>query len=92
MRWFSAALIMDQPNFRGIDLDTRAKFLFNYGDYVSSIDYYGQKVDLYVIGAFYVEAFYNAETRELEQIEILDSKERRLQLYSVGVDIKNLFE
>lgn len=83
---------MDNASFNSIDLDTKAHFVFNYGEYISSIEYYGRKVDLYIVGAFYVEAFYNGESQELEQIEILDSEERRLQLYSIGVDIKNLFE
>jgi hypothetical protein len=83
---------MDHESFNKVNLETKAHFVFNYGEYISSIEYYGRKVDLYVVGAFYVEAFYNAETQDLEQIEILDSEERRLQLYSVGVDIKSLFE
>ena len=83
---------MDQQSFNSINLYTKADYLFNYGEYVSSIEYYGNNVDLYIIEGFYVEAFYNAQSQELEQIEILDPEERRLQLYSVGVDIKNVFE
>lgn len=83
---------MDHESFRRINLDTKANFVFNYGEYISSIDYYGAKVDLYVVGEFYVEAFYNRETQELEDISILNDSERRLQLYSKNVDIGDLFE
>ncbi len=83
---------MDHESFRSINLETRADFVFGYGEYISSIDYYGRKVDLYVVGKFYVEAFYNIETEELEDIAILESSEKRLQLYSKSVDIEDLFE
>lgn len=83
---------MDNASFNSIDLDTKAQFVFNYGEYISSIEYYGRKVDLYIVGAFYVEAFYNAESQELEEIEILEPNERRLQLYSIDVDINSLFK
>ena len=41
---------MDHESFRSINLDIRANFVFNYGEYVSSIVYYGRTVDLYVVG------------------------------------------
>ena len=83
---------MDNKSFNFINLETKAAFVFGYGDYISSIEYYGQKVDLYIVGAFYVEAFHNGETQELEQIEILEPDEPRLQLYSKDVDIEDLFK
>lgn len=83
---------MDHQSFNSINLNTKAEFLFNYGEYVSSIEYYGNKVDLYIVGGFYVEAFYSGDTKELEKIEILDERERRLQLYSKDVDIENLLK
>jgi hypothetical protein len=83
---------MNNASFNRINLNIKAQFVFKYGEYISSIEYYGRNVDLYIVGAFYVEAFYNRERQELEEIEILDPEERRLQLYSIGVDIKNLFE
>jgi hypothetical protein len=83
---------MGHKIFNRVNLETKAHFVFNYGEYISSIEYYERKVDLYVVGAFYVKVFYNVESKELKQIEILDPEERRLQLYSVGIDITNLFE
>lgn len=83
---------MDNQSFNSVNLNTKAAFVFGYGDYISSIEYYGRKVDLYIVGAFYVEAFYNGETQELEQIEILEPDQRRLQLYSRDVDINSLFK
>lgn len=83
---------MDHKSFNSINLNTKAEFLFNYGEYISSIEYYGNKVDLYTVGGFYVEAFYGGHTKELEKIEILDERERRLQLYSKDVDIDKLLE
>lgn len=83
---------MDHESFNFIDLETKAQFVFGYGEYISTIEYYGQKVDLYIVGSFYVEAFFNGQTDDLEQIQILEPEERRLQLYSKDVDINSLFK
>ena len=83
---------MDSDSFSRIDLQTKAEFLFNYGDYITSIEYYGRKVDLFVFGGYYLEAFYNFDTGDLEDIQLLNPENRRLQIYSVGVDIKDLFK
>lgn len=83
---------MDNESFNSIDLQTKADFVFNHGDYISSIEYYGRKADLFTIGGFYVEAFYNLESGDLEEISIIESTHARLQLYSIGVDIDRLFD
>lgn len=83
---------MDNKSFNFIDLETKAQYVFGYGEYISTIEYYGNKVDLYIVGGFYVEAFFNGKTDDLEQIQILEPDERRLRLYSKNVDIGNLFK
>ncbi len=83
---------MDNDSFNFIDLETKAQYVFGYGEYISTIEYYGNKVDLYIVEGFYIEAFYNGQTGDLEQIQILEHEERRLQLYSRAVDINSLFK
>lgn len=82
---------MDHKSFNSINLHTKAEFVFNKGEYISSIEYYGCKVELFIVGGFYVEVFYNLHSEELEEIEILDEQEKRLQLYAASVDIGKLF-
>lgn len=42
--------------------------IWNQGEYITSIDYYGYKINLYLVGKEYYEVFYNPSSNEIEKI------------------------
>lgn len=76
-------------NFSFLNLEIKRDFVLNYGEYISEIDYYGSKVLLYIIEGYYIEMFYNTVTEQIDQVEILDPKEKRLNLYVYNVNISD---
>jgi hypothetical protein len=83
---------MNHQLFSKSDLHGRAAIVFCDGDYISSIKEYAFKISLFIVDDTYVEVFYNAHTNQLEDIAILEPDESRLQKYSIGVDITDLFK
>jgi hypothetical protein len=55
--------------FDQVDVQGRANLLSDYGELISTIDYYGQKVALYLLGNFYVELYYNPHFGRLVKVE-----------------------
>lgn len=55
--------------------------LYVDGKFVMSIRYYGFKVNLYLLGNFYVEVFYNHKKDKIEQISRLDTSHSRMKFY-----------
>ncbi|MFN5168993.1 MAG: hypothetical protein ACK5DD_05175 [Cyclobacteriaceae bacterium] len=55
--------------FDQVDVQGRANLLSDYGELISSIDYYGQKVALYLLGDFYVELYYNPLSGRIVKVE-----------------------
>lgn len=82
---------MNYNTFSKLDLHGRAGLVFSEGDFISSIKYYAFNISLYILEDTYIEVFYNSDSNEIEDIEILDPEEKRLNLYAIGVDIKDLF-
>lgn len=83
---------MNQDLFIKSDLHGRAAIVFCDGDYISSIKQFSYKISLFLVDDTYVEVFYDAHTNKLEDIAIIDADEPRLQLYTLNVDITDLFK
>ena len=83
---------MNHQLFSKSDLHGRAAIVFCDGDYISSIKQYAFKISLFIVDDTYIEVFYNAHTNQLEDIAIMETDEQRLSLYSIGVDITDLFK
>jgi len=47
-----------------------------------SIRYYGYKVNLYLLGDFYLEVFYNNKRDLIEKIIPLDTRHSRMNFYA----------
>jgi hypothetical protein len=59
-----------------------------YGEFIDSITYYGNRVMLYIVGSAYVEVFYDQNENEIINVNRLEPTSPRLALYSKNVDLK----
>lgn len=80
---------MNRDLFYELDMDARAELVWDKGEYISSIDYYGRRVSLFILEGLYVEVFYNPQENVIEEVEVLDPSEVRLNLYTSAVSIRN---
>jgi hypothetical protein len=62
------------------------------GDYITRIKYYGYYIHLYVVTNKFVEVYYNRFTKEIQEIEIIDPLDKRLNLYAAEVSLADLFK
>ena len=69
------------PEFSTFSFDKQIRLLYERGSFVMSIRYYGYKVNLYLIGNFYVEVFYNHKDDLIEKIIPLDTTHTRTKFY-----------
>lgn len=78
---------MTQRDFFNLDLDSMIQMLYQEGTFVVSIRYYGYKVNLYLMGNFYVEVFYNHKYDCIERIEPLRRKTKRIKFYADQISL-----
>ncbi|MEO1054625.1 MAG: hypothetical protein AAFX87_28600 [Bacteroidota bacterium] len=84
--------MVSQQNFQKLPLREKIKMLYEQGSFVTSIRYYGYKVNLYTLGDFCVEVFYNHKLDTVEKIEPLEGSPSRMKFYSDQIRLpKNLF-
>lgn len=68
-------------DFQGMNLRDKISLLYNEGDFVTAIRYYGYKINLYLINDFYVEVFYNHKLDRIDKIDLLQRKHSRMKFY-----------
>jgi len=73
---------MTSRDFIKLSLGEKTKWIYFNGELITSIRYYAYKVNLYLIGEFYVELFYHHSQDRIEKIELLDAKSKRLNFYA----------
>lgn len=61
--------------------------LYEHGSCVMSIRYYGYKVNLYLLGNFYLEVFYNHKKDMIEKIVPLDVRHSRMNFYTAQIKL-----
>lgn len=69
-------------DFLGESFERQIGLLFEHGSCVMSIRYYGYKVNLYLVGDFYLEVFYNHKKDMIEKILPLDMRHSRFRFYA----------
>jgi hypothetical protein len=69
------------PEFKSFSFDKQIQTLYENGVFIMAIRYYGYKVNLYLIGDFYVEVFYNHKKDLIEKIIPLDVNNSRIKFY-----------
>ncbi len=72
---------MKWPEFMSFTFDQQLQMLYEDGVFIMGIRYYGYKINLYLIGNFYVEVFYNHKKDLIEKIAPLDLGHSRAKFY-----------
>lgn len=73
---------MTRERFLELSMSEKAKWLYFNGQMITSIRYYGYKVNLYLLEKVYVEVFYNHSKDNVDRIEPLDIKSKRMNFYA----------
>lgn len=68
--------------FEQLTLDDKISLLYEQGTFVMAIRYYGYKVNLYLLGNYYLEVFVKHKVSLIEKIIPLDTMHSRMQFYS----------
>lgn len=68
--------------YKKLSLESKINILYEQGTFVMAIRYYGYKVNLYLLGGFYLEVFINHKYSEIEKITLLDPSHSRMKFYS----------
>ncbi len=68
--------------FDEMTLDDKVALLYEQGTFVMAIRYYGYKVNLYLLGNYYLEVFVNHKFSLIEKIIPLDTMHSRMKFYS----------
>lgn len=83
--------MIDLEIFTGLPLRQKIKTLYEHGSFVVAIRYYGYKINLYLIGKYYVEVFYNHKLDCIEKVELMDPQHSRLKFYTDQINLpKNM--
>jgi hypothetical protein len=68
--------------FNKLPLERKISCLYEKGTFIMSIRYYEYKVNLYLLGSFYLEVFVNHKLSSIDKIVLLDIKHSRMKFYS----------
>jgi hypothetical protein len=71
-----------RTDFEELALEDKISMLYEQGTFVMAIRYYGYKVNLYLLGSYYLEVFINHKFSLIEKIVPLDPMHTRMQFYS----------
>lgn len=68
--------------FEELTLTSKISMLYQHGTFVMAIRYYSYKVNLYILGNYYLEVFINHKFSTIEKIVPLDRGHTRMKFYS----------
>ncbi|HEX6226811.1 MAG TPA: hypothetical protein VFZ52_20475 [Chryseolinea sp.] len=68
--------------FKNLSLEEKITTLYEKGTFVMAIRYYGYKINLYLLGNYYLEVFINHKHTLIEKIVPLDPMHSRMKFYS----------
>jgi hypothetical protein len=68
--------------FSQLPMEKKVSTLYERGTFVMAIRYYTYKVNLYLLGNFYLEVFVNHKQSNIEKIIPLDTTHTRMKFYS----------
>jgi hypothetical protein len=71
-----------REEFNKLTLEKKISTLYENGTFVMAIRYYAYKVNLYLLGNFYLEVFVNHKMASIEKITLLDTRHTRMKFYS----------
>lgn len=73
--------------FSALPLKEKIRLLFQNGNFIVAIRYYGYKINLYLLNNFYVEVFYNHKQDMIERIELLPVFHTRMKFYTDQIQL-----
>jgi hypothetical protein len=73
--------------FQHQSLSRQIGLLYEHGVCVMNIRYYGYKVNLYLLGNFYLEVFYNHKKDQIEKIIPLNTSHSRMDFYAAQIKL-----
>lgn len=68
--------------FDKLSLEKKVGLLYQNGTFIMSIRYYEYKINLYLLGTYYLEVFVNHKQACVEKIIQLDTNHSRMKFYS----------
>ena len=68
--------------FEELKMNDKISLLYQKGTFIMAIRYYGYKVNLYLLGNYYLEVFVNHKQGLIEKIIPLDPFHSRMKFYS----------
>lgn len=74
--------MITRGEFNQLTLDKKISMLYEDGTFVMAIRYYTYKINLYLLGNFYLEVFVNHKQACIEKIVPLDVHHSRMKFYS----------
>jgi hypothetical protein len=76
-------------DFEELALEEKISVLYEQGTFVMAIRYYGYKVNLYLLGNYYIEVFVSHKYSLIEKIIPLDPTHTRMKFYSDQIRLPN---
>ena len=77
--------------YRKLSLNEKINLLYEQGPVIMAIRYYSYKVNLYLLGSYYLEVFVNHKQATIEKIALLDRGHSRMKFYSDQIKLPNVF-
>jgi hypothetical protein len=74
--------MISRREFNKLSLEKKISMLYERGTFVMAIRYYTYKINLYLLGNFYLEVFVNHKQAAIEKIVPLDTRHSRMKFYS----------
>jgi hypothetical protein len=74
--------MISRREFNKLSLEKKISVLYERGTFVMAIRYYTYKINLYLLGNFYLEVFVNHKQAAIEKIVPLDTRHSRMKFYS----------
>jgi hypothetical protein len=68
--------------FQELTLEEKISTVYEKGTFVMAIRYYRYKINLYLLGNYYLEVFINHKHTLIEKIVPLDTMNSRMKFYS----------
>jgi hypothetical protein len=74
--------MIPSTEFEELTLNDKISLLYEKGTFVMAIRYYQYKINLYLLGNYYLEVFVSHKFSLVEKIVPLDSTHSRMKFYS----------
>ena len=77
-------------DFKELSLEKKINLLYQKGKFIMAIRYYRYKINLYLMGDYYLEVFVNHKQASIEKISLLDQNHSRMKFYSDQIKLPNI--